>query len=175
MAQVAQNYKNHTRFYPPFHFFVMPILLINVIVEGRHFWANPNQSTGFALLLALALAMLALTARAMALKAQDRVIRLEMYARMRALLPADLVGTPWRRETGAPRRPAFCRRPGTAGPGSRGAGRHADHAEGDQAADQGLAGRLSARLSVAGRSDRGVRSGSPFRSRKPPRRFRRLG
>ena len=91
MAQVAQNYKNHTRFYPPFHFFVMPILLINVIIEGRHFWANPNQSTGFAFLLAFALAMLALTARAMALKAQDRVIRLEMYARMRALLPADLV------------------------------------------------------------------------------------
>jgi hypothetical protein len=91
MAQAAQNYKNHTRFYPPFHFFVMPILLINVIVEGRHFWANPNRSTGFALLLALALAMLALTARAMALKAQDRVIRLEMNARMRALLPSDLV------------------------------------------------------------------------------------
>ncbi|MFA5911011.1 MAG: DUF6526 family protein [Vicinamibacterales bacterium] len=91
MAQAAQNYKNHTRFYPPFHFFVMPVLLIHVINEGRHVWANPNRSTGFALLLALALVMLALTARGMALKVQDRVIRFEMYARMRELLPADLV------------------------------------------------------------------------------------
>ena len=90
MAQAAQNYKNHTRFYPPFHFFVMPILLIHVINEGRHVWANPNRSTGFALLLALALLMLALSARAMALKAQDRVIRFEMHARLRGLLPADL-------------------------------------------------------------------------------------
>jgi hypothetical protein len=91
MAQGAQNYANHTRFFPPFHFFVMPVLLINVIIEGRQLWADPNWSSGFALLLALALLMLALTARAMALKAQDRVIRLEMGARMRELLPADLV------------------------------------------------------------------------------------
>ena len=91
MAQAAQNYKNHTRFFPPFHFFVMPVLLANVIVEGRRLWADPDWSAGFALLLALALVMLALTARAMALKAQDRVIRLEMRARMRELLPADLV------------------------------------------------------------------------------------
>ena len=90
MAQAAQSYENHTRFYPPFHFFVMPVLLIHVINQGRHLWASPNQSTGFAFLLALALAMLALTARGMALKAQDRVIRLEMHARMRELLPADL-------------------------------------------------------------------------------------
>ncbi len=91
MAQAAQNYKNHTRIYPPFHYFVMPVLLIHVINEGRHVWANPNRSTGFALLLAFALVMLALTARGMALKVQDRVIRFEMYARMRELLPADLV------------------------------------------------------------------------------------
>ena len=68
----------------------MPVLLINVIVEGRQLWAEPNQSAGFAFLLSLALVMMALTARAMALKAQDRVIRLEMHARMRELLPADL-------------------------------------------------------------------------------------
>ena len=91
MAQGAQNYKNHTRFFPPFHFFVMPVLLINVIIEGRQLWADPNRSAGFAFVLALALVMLALSARAMALKAQDRVIRLEMHARMRGLLPADLV------------------------------------------------------------------------------------
>lgn len=91
MAQAAQNYKNHTRIYPPFHYFVLPVLLLNVINEGRHVWADPNRATGFQLLVAAALLMAALTARGMALKAQDRVIRLEMNARMRELLPADLV------------------------------------------------------------------------------------
>lgn len=91
MAQAAQNYKNHTRLYPPFHYFVLPVLLLNLVNEGRHVWASPNRSTGFALLVAAALLMLALTARGMALKAQDRVIRFEMHARMRDLLPADLV------------------------------------------------------------------------------------
>lgn len=90
MAQATQNYKNHTRFYPPFHFFVMPVLLVHWVNQGRHLWANPNRSTGFAFLLAFTLVMLALTARGMALKVQDRVIRFEMYARMRELLPADL-------------------------------------------------------------------------------------
>ena len=90
MAQTTQNFKNHTRFYPPFHFFVMPVLLIHLVNEGRHMLASPNRSTAFALLLALALIMLALSARGMALKVQDRVIRLEMNARLRELLPAEL-------------------------------------------------------------------------------------
>ena len=89
MAQ-TQTYQNHTRFYPPYHFFVIPVLLIHVVNEGRHVFADPNRSTAFALLLALALVMLALTARSMALKVQDRVIRLEMNARLRELLPAEL-------------------------------------------------------------------------------------
>ena len=29
MADRKQNYKSHTRFLPPFHFFVIPVLFVN--------------------------------------------------------------------------------------------------------------------------------------------------
>ena len=50
LAQATQSYKNHTRFYPPFHFFVMPVLLIHLVNEGRHVLNSPNRATAFALL-----------------------------------------------------------------------------------------------------------------------------
>jgi hypothetical protein len=91
MAQV-QNYRNHVRFFPPYHFFVLPVLLVNVFVVGRHAWSAPSFDTVFGLVVALALSMTALTARLMALTVQDRVIRLEMGIRLRQVLPADLHG-----------------------------------------------------------------------------------
>ena len=90
MADSGQTYKNHTRFFPPFHFVAAPILLFNLVNELRHAWANPNRSTGFAALVAFGILASAFAARAMALRVQDRVIRLEMQARMRGCLPADL-------------------------------------------------------------------------------------
>ena len=89
MPQV-QDFKHHTRFFPPFHFFVMPVLLVNFLNAGRHVWQDPRASTGFALIVAAALVMLALTARIMAITVQDRLIRLEMRLRLREILPADL-------------------------------------------------------------------------------------
>ena len=38
-----QSYKNHTRFFPPFHFFVIPVLLINVLNEMRHVYLDPTR------------------------------------------------------------------------------------------------------------------------------------
>ena len=92
MSQTEQNYKNHARWLPPFHFFVLPILLANVLYSIRLMFGDPSLGTGFALLVAAALFMLALLARAQALKAQDRVIRLEMRLRLREVLPTDLQG-----------------------------------------------------------------------------------
>ena len=90
MADRGQTYKNHTRFFPPFHFIAAPILLLNFINEMRHVWMYPNRSTAFAALVAFGILTGVFAARAMALKVQDRVIRFELLARMRECLPADL-------------------------------------------------------------------------------------
>ncbi len=90
MADSGQNYKNHVRFFPPFHFIAAPITLLYFINEVRHVWLNPNRSTAFAALVAFGILAATFAARLMALKVQDRVIRLEMRERLRALLPADL-------------------------------------------------------------------------------------
>jgi hypothetical protein len=86
-----QNFANHGRFFPPFHFFVAPVMIINL------FWACYRwYATGFGwdggerVLLALGLLMGFLTARLMAMKVQDRVIRLEEWLRYERVLPADL-------------------------------------------------------------------------------------
>lgn len=90
MAEREQNYKNHARFLPAFHFFVIPVLLVNVINEGRHMWQMPNGSTVFAFVVATAVLVLGFLARTQALAVQDRVIRFEMQRRLRHVLPADL-------------------------------------------------------------------------------------
>ena len=90
MAESEQNYKNHIRFFPPFHFFVLPVFLINVIVWAWLLYQTPSRLGLWQLVVAVALLLAALTARVMALAVQDRVIRLEMRLRMRELLPSDL-------------------------------------------------------------------------------------
>jgi len=86
----TQNFSNHRKFFPLFHFFVVPVLLLNFLNSARHVWQSPNRSTAFAALVAFGILGLAFAARLMALKVQDRVIRLEQTHRMRACLPADL-------------------------------------------------------------------------------------
>ena len=90
MARAEQNYKNHFRFFPPFHFFVAPVLLINVFVAAYVVYGAPSAFGVWELIVAIALVTLAFVARVMALSVQDRVIRLEMRLRMREVLPADL-------------------------------------------------------------------------------------
>jgi hypothetical protein len=90
MAERVQTYKNHARLLPPFHFFVLPVLLLNFLNQVRYLWIAPSRSTGWAVVVALALLTFALYARVMALTVQDRVIRLEMRQRLLDVLPADL-------------------------------------------------------------------------------------
>ena len=48
MAEKVQNAKNHARVLPPFHFFVLPVLLLNVINSVRYLWRIPSEGTAFA-------------------------------------------------------------------------------------------------------------------------------
>jgi len=90
MADREQSYKSHTRFLPPFHFFMIPVLLVNVLNEIRHIYLAPSRHTLWTFVLALALLTLGFLSRIQALTVQDRVIRLEERLRMRQLLPPDL-------------------------------------------------------------------------------------
>ena len=90
MSQASQSFKNHVRWLPPFHFFVMPILVANVFNQLRLVRAAPTFGSIWAAIVAVALVMLALMSRVQANTVQDRVIRLEMRLRLRELLPADL-------------------------------------------------------------------------------------
>jgi hypothetical protein len=85
-----QSFKSHAKFVPAFHYFVVPVLLINVINSVIRAYHSFNYEHAFGVVLALALLTLAFVARTFALKVQDRVIRLEMRLRLRELLPADL-------------------------------------------------------------------------------------
>ena len=89
MAETQQSYANHVRWFPPFHFFVLPVLLANVLNALRHLWLAPSLSTGFAALVAAALLLTAVLARMMVTVAQDRVIRLEMRLRLARVLPRE--------------------------------------------------------------------------------------
>jgi hypothetical protein len=90
MAEKIQSAKNHVRLLPPFHFFVLPVLFLNLLNTARHIWLAPSYSTAWAAVVAAALLMLGLLSRVMVLTVQDRLIRLEMRLRLRELLPADM-------------------------------------------------------------------------------------
>ncbi len=92
MAEQEQNFANHARFVPPYHYVAFPILLVNLLY--RLYWLSGGFTFDAILdvLVGVALIIVALFARVFALGAQDRVIRLEMRLRMRELLPDDLQG-----------------------------------------------------------------------------------
>src|SRR5580704_791783 len=85
-----QSFANHAKFVPPFHFFVLPIFLVNVGYSVYWLVKDVSARTIVGLLVAIALLLAALLGRLFALTVQDRVIRLEERLRMATLLPADL-------------------------------------------------------------------------------------
>jgi hypothetical protein len=88
----GQNYQNHARIVPSFHFVALPILLINSIWAVYQLRYGITAATVINLLLAVALVIVAVTVRSMVLRVQDRLIRLEMRLRLRDVLPASMHG-----------------------------------------------------------------------------------
>jgi len=94
-----QNLSNHAKIVPAFHFFVLPVLTLNLVwssIYGIKLLLNsalgvwPRIGGLVMILIALALIALAFLARLFALGVQDRVIRLEERLRYQQLLPVDL-------------------------------------------------------------------------------------
>ncbi len=86
-----QNFANHGRFVPLFHFFAVPVLIINFGIQV-YWWIKLGFFSlhFFPVLVAAALFLGALYGRMFALAVQDRVIRLEERLRYERVLQADL-------------------------------------------------------------------------------------
>jgi len=74
---MSQNYENHKRFYPPFHFFAVPLTVIGLCFSIYSCIAIPTIITGLLVLAFFLIAIIAVMARMFALKAQDRAARAE--------------------------------------------------------------------------------------------------
>jgi len=85
-----QSYSNHLRWFPLFHFVVSPILLAYAIWTIWVSVRSPSAEHVWAAVFAVGVFLAALASRAMAVRVQDRIIRLEMRLRLASILPDDL-------------------------------------------------------------------------------------
>ena len=83
----VQNFGNHARWLPAWHFFVLPVLLINAIASLVTLAKGPSLGTLWEAVVAIALAVGFVYCRWMPLQVQDRMIRLEETLRLERLLP----------------------------------------------------------------------------------------
>ncbi len=94
-----QSYANHRKFVPWYHFFASLVLVVNLVWAlwklGGAILSDGDPVTFdavLAVLVAAALIVVWLYARLFPLAVQDRVIRLEMEARLARVLPDELKG-----------------------------------------------------------------------------------
>jgi hypothetical protein len=90
MSETPQTYENHVRYHAPFHFVMMPLAMLNLIWSLVALYREPGLAELKDLLIAFLLVLIGFLTRISALKAQDRVIRLEEQLRYQRVLPPDL-------------------------------------------------------------------------------------
>jgi len=89
MAQ-PQSFKNHTRFDPLVHFSTMPILLVNLgfsVYATIAHWPYAWPLFVWWIVMSFCFLLMNAAARMAALRAQDRIVRLEEQLRLADLLP----------------------------------------------------------------------------------------
>jgi hypothetical protein len=89
-----QNFKNHARFDPIFHFILLPLLIANIIRSiyvTIHQWPHRSGIHLWGIAMAVVWFMMTGLIRVYANKNQDRIIRLEERLRYTALLSPDLL------------------------------------------------------------------------------------
>ncbi len=91
MSDQPQNFANHARFVPPFHFVASSILLANVVYGGVHLYRHHTYGAAMGFVLSFALVLMWFYSRVFPTTVQDRVIRLEESLRWQKVLPADLL------------------------------------------------------------------------------------
>ena len=88
--RVPQTFSNHTRYDPPFHFFVLPVFAITLIAAIVHLVRRPGLHSAWMLVLMVAAVVAVFKLRLYALKVQDRTIRIEERMRLERLLDESL-------------------------------------------------------------------------------------
>ncbi|HJR36098.1 MAG TPA: DUF6526 family protein [Gemmatimonadales bacterium] len=83
----VQNYGNHRRWNAPWHFVVLPLLLVNAGIALIVMIRTPHRGTIWAAVVALALVAGFMLLRRMVLTVQNRVVRLEEHLRLTRLMP----------------------------------------------------------------------------------------
>ena len=86
----AQNFSNHIRYDPLFHFFILPVFAITLIATIVHLVRRPGLCSAWMVVFMLAAIFALFKVRLYALKVQDRLIRLEERLRLTAVLDASL-------------------------------------------------------------------------------------
>jgi len=90
MTQRPQDFASHARWFPLYHFVVLPATIVNIVWATRRALATPSAWNWWTAAMAVVISLLAVAARMMALSVQNRVIRLEMSLRLAAVLPPEL-------------------------------------------------------------------------------------
>lgn len=90
MSEPVQNYENHAKFVPVYHFVAFPLIVVNAGWRIYRAAMDPSADAVIAALTAVALIIVFFFARIFALRVQDRVIRLEVRLRLREVLPIGL-------------------------------------------------------------------------------------
>ena len=89
-----QNFKNHARFNPPFHFFILPMLLLNLIFSiyvTIHHWPEHRILFLWWIAMSIVLFMMAGISRSQTLRVQDRIIRAEERSHINELSIKQLI------------------------------------------------------------------------------------
>jgi len=90
MSNRPQSYASHAKIDPAFHFFVLPVLFMNILVVAYLLIRHPGIGGAWLLLISVTLLVLASRSRSWATHLQDRVIRVEERIRLTAILPEPL-------------------------------------------------------------------------------------
>lgn len=85
-----QNFANHGKFDPPFHFFLAPMSVLFILYACVHLYRHPDVHSVIVLAGAITAAGALFKFRIYSLKNQDRIIRLEERLRLATLLPENL-------------------------------------------------------------------------------------
>ncbi|MGB6384738.1 MAG: DUF6526 family protein [Terriglobales bacterium] len=85
-----QNFSNYTRYDPLFHFFILPVFAITLILTIVHLVRRPGLHSAWLIVVVIAVIVAIFKVRMYPIKVQDRVIRLEERLRLATLLDASL-------------------------------------------------------------------------------------